>query len=218
MGVTKTDYMRGMQCPRMLWLDRHRPEERIIPPEVQKRLDEGNAFGDAVMGMFGEYVETTAFKENGKLDFAKMLEKTQECLRNGTPVICEAAFRYYGNYCAVDILRKVGEGYELYEVKNSSGVSEQFIKDVGFQRYILIRCGVRLKKCCIVYHGEDEANPYVIEYVSEKAKAFSETVNDNIWRLGKIKFQKEEVMQEPGSQCKEPYECWYYDYCHRPKE
>lgn len=218
MGVTKTDYMRGMQCPRMLWLDRHRPEERIIPPEVQKRLDEGNAFGDAAMGMFGEYVETTTFKENGKLDFAKMLEKTQECLRNGTPVICEAAFRYYGNYCAVDILRKVGEGYELYEVKNSSGVSEQFIKDVGFQRYILIRCGVRLKKCCIVYHGEDEANPYVIEDVSEKAKAFSETVNDNIWRLGKIKFQKEEVMQEPGSQCKEPYECWYYDYCHRPKE
>lgn len=218
MGVTKTDYMRGMQCPRMLWLDRHRPEERIIPPEVQKRLDEGNAFGDAAMGMFGEYVETTAFKENGKLDFAKMLEKTQECLRNGTPVICEAAFRYYGNYCAVDILRKAGEGYELYEVKNSSGVSEQFIKDVGFQRYILIRCGIRLKKCCIVYHGEDEANPYVIEDVSEKAKAFSETVNDNIWRLGKIKFQKEEVMQEPGSQCKEPYECWYYDYCHRPKE
>lgn len=218
MGVTKTDYMRGMQCPRMLWLDRHRPEERIIPPEVQKRLDEGNAFGDAAMGMFGEYVETTAFKENGKLDFAKMLEKTQECLRNGTPVICEAAFRYYGNYCAVDILRKVGEGYELYEVKNSSGVSEQFIKDVGFQRYILIHCGIRLKKCCIVYHGEDEANPYVIEDVSEKAKAFSETVNDNIWRLGKIKFQKEEVMQEPGSQCKEPYECWYYDYCHRPKE
>lgn len=218
MGVTKTDYMRGMQCPRMLWLDRHRPEERIIPPEVQKRLDEGNAFGDAAMGMFGEYVETTAFKENGKLDFAKMLEKTQECLQNDTPVICEAAFRYYGNYCAVDILRKAGEGYELYEVKNSSGVSEQFIKDVGFQRYILIRCGIRLKKCCIVYHGEDEANPYVIEDVSEKAKAFSETVNDNIWRLGKIKFQKEEVMQEPGSQCKEPYECWYYDYCHRPKE
>lgn len=24
MGVTKTDYMRGMQCPKMLWLDRHK--------------------------------------------------------------------------------------------------------------------------------------------------------------------------------------------------
>lgn len=42
MGVTKTDYMRGMQCPKMLWLDKHKPEEKVIPPEVQERLDEGN--------------------------------------------------------------------------------------------------------------------------------------------------------------------------------
>ena len=46
MGVTKTDYMRGMQCPKMLWLDRHKPKEKVIPPEVQERLDEGNRFGD----------------------------------------------------------------------------------------------------------------------------------------------------------------------------
>ncbi len=218
MGVTKTDYMRGMQCPRMLWLDRHKPEERVIPPEVQKKLDEGNAFGDLAMGMFGAYVETTAYKENGRLDITQMVKKTQECLRDGTQVICEAAFSYYGNYCAADILRKAEGGYELYEVKNSGGVSEQFIKDVGFQRYILTRCGVRLKKCCIVLHGAEEEKPFVIEDVTAQARAFSQTVNDNIWRLGKIKFQKEEVLQEPGPQCKEPYECWYYDYCHRLKQ
>lgn len=218
MGITKTDYMRGMQCPRMLWLDKHKPEERIIPPQVQQRLDEGNAFGDAAMGIFGEYVETTAYKEKGRLDFAKMLEKTQECLRDGTLVICEAAFRYYGNYCAVDILRKVEGGYELYEVKDSGEVKAQFIKDIGFQRYILTRCGIRLKKCCIIYHGAEEQNPFVIVDVSARAKEYSDTVNDNIWRLGKIKFQKEEVMQEPGEQCMEPYVCWYYDYCHKTKE
>ena len=79
----------------------------------------------------------------------------------------------------------------------------------------ILRNGVRGE---VFLNSHGEIYPYVIEDVSEKAKAFSETVNDNIWRLGKIKFQKEEVMQEPGSQCKEPYECWYYDYCHRPKE
>ena len=42
MGVTKTDFMRGMQCPRMLWLDKHHPELKVIPPEVQARLDAGN--------------------------------------------------------------------------------------------------------------------------------------------------------------------------------
>ena len=57
MGVTKTDFMRGMQCPKMLWLDKHKPEEKIIPQEVQARLDKGNEFGDSAMGMFGDYID-----------------------------------------------------------------------------------------------------------------------------------------------------------------
>ncbi len=218
MGVTKTDYMRGMQCPKMLWLDKHKPEEKVIPPEVQERLDEGNRFGDSAMGMFGAFVETTTYRDDGRLDYAAMIAKTNECIHNGTPVICEAAFRYYGNYCAVDILKKVDGGYELYEVKNCGTVEDQFVKDVGFQRYIVTRSGIRLKKCFIVYHGPDENNPFMIEDVSKKAKEYSETINDNIWRLGKIKNQDEEVIVEPGKQCSTPYECWYYGYCHKQGE
>ena len=139
MGVTKTDYMRGMQCPKMLWLDRHKPEEKVIPPEVQELLDKGNEFGDRAMGMFGEYVEMTAYREDGRLDFSAMLQRTQEHLLDGTKVLCEAAFRYYGNYCAVDILRRTESGYEMYEVKNSDGVKDQFVRDIGFQLYILLR-------------------------------------------------------------------------------
>ena len=37
MAITKTDFMRGMQCRKMLWLDRHKPGLRVIPPEVQAR-------------------------------------------------------------------------------------------------------------------------------------------------------------------------------------
>ena len=38
MGVSKTDFVRGLQCPKMLWLDSHRPEEKINPEEVQIKL------------------------------------------------------------------------------------------------------------------------------------------------------------------------------------
>ena len=217
MGVSKTDYMRGMQCPKMLWLDRHKPQERVIPPEVQKLLDEGNEFGDGAMGMFGEYREMTAYKPDGKLDYAAMLSETQKALQEGTKVICEAAFRYYGNYCAADILRLTERGYELYEVKNSDGVKEQFVRDVGFQRYILTRCGVRVCKCFIVYRGESAQKPYAVADVTAQAKAYSETVDDHIWRLNKIKMQAEEVDQATGMQCETPYRCWYYEYCHGGK-
>ncbi len=218
MGITKTDYMRGMQCPRMLWLDKHRPEYKVIPPEVKEKLDAGNEFGDKAMGLLGPFVEVTTLKENGMLDYSQMVEKTKACLSFGEVNICEASFSFYGNFCAVDILHKVDDGFEIYEVKNCPRVEEQFVKDVGFQRYILLKCGLKIKACYIVYHGEDESDPYVIEDVTSRAKSYSYEVDDNIWRLGKIKFQKEEVFIEPSEHCEKPYRCWYWDYCHNSEE
>ena len=61
MRITKTDFMRGMQCPKMLWLDKHKPRLKVIPPEVQWRLDAGNDFGDRAMGMFGPCEEMTVY-------------------------------------------------------------------------------------------------------------------------------------------------------------
>ena len=58
------------------------------------------------MGMFGPFVETTTYKADGKLDYNAMLQKTKECIEEKVPVICEAALMFYGNYCALDILRK----------------------------------------------------------------------------------------------------------------
>ena len=57
MAITKTDFMRGMQCPKMLWLDKHKPGLKVIPPEIQAKLDAGNDFGDRAMGMFDPYEE-----------------------------------------------------------------------------------------------------------------------------------------------------------------
>ncbi len=216
MGVSKTDFMRGMQCPKMLWLDKNKRDERIIPPEVQARLDAGNEFGDKAMYMFGEFVEVTTYKADGRLDYTAMIKKTQECLIGGTQVICEAAFSHYGHYCAVDILRKVGSRYEIYEVKNADCVEEQFVKDIGFQRFLLTSCGVRVSKCFVVYRGQDGAE-YSICEVTEQAKEYSKWVSENIWRLNKIKMQSDEPMVEMGEQCQVPYECWYCEYCKRLK-
>jgi len=42
MANAKTDFMRGMQCRKMLWLDNHKSSLKIIQPEIQARLDAGN--------------------------------------------------------------------------------------------------------------------------------------------------------------------------------
>lgn len=215
MGITKTDFMRGMQCQKMLWLDKHKPQLKVIPPEVQARLDAGNDFGDKAMSMFGPYEEMTVLRPGTNYpDTKAMAVNTLKHIEIGTPVICEAAFIYYNNYCAVDILRKTDSGYDFYEVKNSPEVHDQFIKDCGFQNYILSRCEITVGNIYVVTHGDNENNPYVINDVTSGAKELYNWVNDNIWNLNKMQKSPEEINVTTGDQCCNPYECWYYGYCH----
>ena len=207
--------MRGMQCPKMLWLDKHKPKLKLIPPEIQSKLDAGNDFGDQAMAMFGPYQEMTIYRPGTCIpDKKAMILRTAEHLEAGTEVICEAAFMNYNNYCAVDILRKTATGYDFYEVKNAPEVQEQFIKDAAFQYYIISRCGVKIGKIYIVIHGEDEVNPFVPIEITEQAKGLYSWINDNIWELNRLQKGVEELDTPPGEQCSNPYECWYYAYCH----
>ena len=93
MGVTKTDFVRGLQCPKMLWLDSHKPLEKIIPEAVQKRLDEGNEFGDQAMGLFGEYVETTGYRADGRLDYKKCWKRPRGVCWRACPSFARRRFR-----------------------------------------------------------------------------------------------------------------------------
>ena len=154
MPVSKTDFIRGLQCEKMLWLDSHAPELKIIPPDVQARLDAGNEFGDKAMSLFGSFVETTVLREDGRLHFAAMLEKTRELLTAGENVVCEGAFSWYGNFCAADILKRDGLGYALYEVKNTPYIRKEFLLDLAFQRLIIQNCGVRLTKSFLILNGK----------------------------------------------------------------
>lgn len=233
MPISKTDFIRALQCEKMLWLDAHHPEERIIPPEVQEKLDAGNEFGDKAMGIFGEYVETTTFKEDGRLCFSEMLEKTKSLLEKGAPVICEAAFSWYGNYCAADILKKEDNGYVLYEVKNAPIPRKEFVMDLGFQSLILRKCGVPLIGARLILNGALEAEKdessysyithenqlYKIADVTKAARVAEKTADKHIFAFGKLK--KKDAAQPDvsiGEHCDAPYRCWYYEFCRKNQE
>lgn len=233
MPISKTDFIRGLQCEKMLWLDAHAPELRSIPPEIQAKLDAGNDFGDAVMSLFGDFVETTCYRADGRLDFSEMISKTQNLIQAGVNVICEGSFSWYGNFCAADILKKDGTGYALYEVKNSQEIRKEFLLDLGFQRLIIRKCGVPVTSCFLILRGDEEqvkntkaGGQGCVEYVNhqnfalkiidvtKQARAFEKTAEANIFSFGKIKKKDAPQPQRSiGKHCENPYLCWYYDYC-----
>ncbi len=118
--LSKSKYCGLWQCAKIAWLRQYKPEEAFVDETTLARFRAGNEVGDLAMGLFGDFVEVTTYKEDGKLDLQTMIEKTVSEMEKGTPNICEASFSYDGLYCAVDILRKEGDGWAIYEVKSST--------------------------------------------------------------------------------------------------
>ncbi len=220
--LTKTKYIHFLQCPKMLWLDVHKPEEAVIPPETRQKLDNGNAAGDLAMGYFGKYLEATTYKEDGKLDFAAMLQKTKEWIAEGQETVCEAAFSAYGMYCAADILHKTESAYDLYEVKNTVCMHEVFLPDVAFQRYVIESAGVKIGKCYVLHtragkeDSLDAQERFVAEDVTAAVRALRRGMFERVQNARAV-AGGEEPQIPCGEQCEYPYGCFYKEYCQKYK-
>ena len=223
MNLSKSKYTRFCQCPKMLWLDTYRPELAVQDPALQRRFQEGNEVGDLAMGLLGDFVETTAYTAEGKLDIPAMLKNTKKYLIEGKENICEAAFTKNGCYCAVDILHKTEGGYEIYEVKSSTDIHDVYLWDVAYQRWVLEQSGLKIVHTYIVHinnkyvrQGEiDVRKLFTVKDVSEAILPYYGEVAANTARAKAYIAQKNEPESELGEQCFAPYDCAYWQYCAR---
>ena len=231
-GISKSRYTAYCQCPKILWLKVHKPE---MPPEVdaalQARFDIGNEVGDLAMGLFGDFVDVTVQGEDGRLNLAAMIERTKEEMARGTNNICEASFAKDGNYCAVDILHRNGDGWDIYEVKSStSSVGDEvnnpdkFVKyavDIAYQRWLLEQCGVKVTGTYLVTLNRD----YVRQGKLDIHQLFNildlkDLVNNEYLKVPAQVAQAQQVLQQQGEparqigdHCSTPYGCAYWNYC-----
>lgn len=167
-GLSKSRYTAFCQCPKLLWLKVNKPNEATIDPAVESRFAQGNEVGDLAMRRFGEFKEAHAEKSDGSLDLATMTEQTRQWMKEGIENICEASFTYEtelheSHYCAVDILRKNGDGWDIYEVKSSSFPEfdgqetklEKYAPDIAYQKWVLTMCGVKVINTYLVCINSD---------------------------------------------------------------
>lgn len=222
--LSKSKYINFRKCSKCLWLGVHKPQEQIIDDSTQARFDAGSDVGDLAMSLFGPFVEVSAYTPSGYLDVRTMLQRTQECLANGTENICEASFSYKGCFCAVDILRKTDNGYAIYEVKSSTSADKEvYAQDVAFQRWVLTQCGVNVTGTylvCInnqyVRHGAlDIQELFLINDISEGVALEYPNVATNSDIAKGVLDNPNEPDVTMGEQCYSPYSCAFVDYCSR---
>lgn len=220
-NFSKSKYCGLWQCPKIAWLRKYKPEEITVDGSVLARMEAGNIVGDLAMGLFGDFVEVTAYKGEN-IDLSKMIENTKAEMAKGSPVICEASFDFNGLYCAVDILKKENDGWAIYEVKSSTHEDKQvYAADVAYQKYVLESCGVNVTGTyliCInneyIFDGTlDIHQLFKISDISEGVFFESANIKTNLNVAELILKSEDEPPIDLSTACNNPYRCSFWKYC-----
>ena len=209
-ALSKSKYCGLWQCPKIAWLRKYRPGALVLDDSVLSRMEAGNEVGDLAMGLFGDYVEVTAY-DGEKLDLAKMIADTRTEMEKETPVICEASFSHNGLYCAVDILKKDGDGWAIYEVKSSTkhqkddgtyeDDKEVYIADISYQKYVLEHCGVKVTGTYLICLNGDYVFDGTLDlnrlfFISDAAEAVNKRADEKMASYSKRIANVEEEGRE----------------------
>ena len=216
MNMSKSKYCQGIQCKKILWLNKYKPEEKV-ELNNESVLENGTKVGEIAKCLFGEYIDIK-FNE----DLSKMIIDTKKAIDNNiNAVITEASFDYNNNFCSVDILVKKDSFYEIYEVKSSTLVKDIYIDDSAYQTYVLRNLGYNVIKTSIVYlnssyvrNGElDLSELFKIEDVTEIVLSMQDEIKENIESINEYINQSEEPVKDIDMYCHNPYSCPYFKYC-----
>lgn len=217
MVISKSRYTNGVQCPKMLWMQRNMPQEFDDSVLNEGVLEAGSEVGDLAMGYFGPYVEVAYG------DRQAMADETARLLAAGAPVICEASFAHDGCFCSVDILRVEADGVRLVEVKSSTHVKEVHRHDLAFQAWLLGECGLTVKSAGLLHLDSDYVREgeldlhrlFALADCTETVRALVPGVAGEVARLKAVAAQPTEPNVAIGCQCKSPYACGYRGWCWR---
>ena len=216
MTLSKSQYIRGLQCPKSLWLHKHKPELKDTPDEqTEWILKTGDRVGEFAKGLFPDGVEI-AFDSS---DFDGMVAKTKALIESGTEVIYEAAFKEKGIFVMVDLLVKNGAFWDIYEVKSSAKVKEYQLNDAAIQWYAL--CDVLDLNRAFIVHIDtnyvrgaelDVDALFKIVDVTATVRQKQDTIEKNLQAFESI-LDAEMPDTDIGAHCTDPHVCDFYGHC-----
>ena len=219
MTLSKSLYVRGIQCEKSLWLKKKKPEVLQAPDDgAQAVFDTGTSVGELACELFsgGERIEYTG-------DFNAQMAKTKELVESGIKVIYEATFCFEGILVMVDILCVGDDGLVINEVKSSTSVKEVYIDDAAIQYYVISSLGYKVSAVNIIHidnsyvRGEklELEKFFHAEDVTEQVKQKQADIPQNLSKFDEILSKDTEPEVDIGPQCSDPYTCDAWGYCWR---
>ncbi len=215
--LSKSLFIRGLQCHKSLYLHKHHPEWKDEMSESQESLFQmGTDVGILARELFPGGVEVPY----EGLSKPAQLDLTQSLIKEGKTTLYEAAFIYDDVFVKADILHKGIDGWEIYEVKASAAVKPQHVDDVAVQYYVAAGSGLSVSRASVVcintqYTRRGDisvADLFRIEDKTEIVREKQVSVAEEIDRQRRM-LRGNEPAIDIGPHCDDPYRCDFKGHC-----
>lgn len=215
-SISKSKYVAGLQCPKLLWTHYNDPESIPDPDDAKKAIFKiGHEVGDLAKALYpdGKEVEWSR-------DLAQTVRDTEDLIKQRVPIF-EASFLIDGSYCRADLLVPVdGGAWDLYEVKSATKVKDVNIDDVSFQADAIERTGLRLDRLYLMhldstYVRDSEIDPaglFFASDVTEAARLRQPAVAAKVREMHRC-IAGPCPSTPVGEHCFKPYACDLWDTC-----
>lgn len=215
--ISKSQYIRGLQCYKSLYLYKHQKHLRDETSAAQQAIfASGTDVGVLAQDLFPGGIEVPY----DGLSIAEQIKMTEEELAKGTTTIYEASFEFDGLFVKVDILHCGANGWEIYEVKSATSVKPINIHDVALQYYVLAGCEIEISRACLVHinnqyvrSGDIEVeNLFSVSDLTEDVTSMQQIVANNIEAM-RSALEAGESQIDIGPHCSDPYDCDCRGHC-----
>ena len=212
--LSKSKYIRGLQCDRALWLDVFNPRLARYSAEQMRRFDRGREFEYTFKDTFPNGIDISAELKRNVDAYpgltAMYLDKEEEV------DLFEAGFLYDDVLVLADVVHKDHDGFlDIYEVKSGNVLSETYKRDAALQHYVISHCR-SINRFCVVYNGADGvngSNGFSVVDLTEELAAQHDEIARNIAAMKIILQGTNEPDTPTGQHCVTPYECPYQAHC-----
>jgi predicted RecB family nuclease len=218
---TKSSFVRGMNCPKALFLDKFHRELKSPLSEFEKKLlDDGNAVGQAARKAFPE---GHLIEEANPL---KAVEATQKALQEGKLILFEAAIIYEDVLVRADILKRdsVDSPWSLYEVKATTmenctkDQTEEYRRDIAIQLYVLKKSGWNVGRYYLMHLNSECKFPNLENLFS--FREFTLELDEILEKIPEVLEELRETIEEKapptvdiGKHCLKPRDCPFKAHC-----
>ena len=145
MPVTKSDLLRLSSCKNWFWLSINEPESLAETIAGEALAKEGMAFESFARQKFPNGILLKSFGRPAIAKTKQLLEEGKDCLFQGTA-------EHDSFLAKADVLQRNEDGtFDLYEMKASTDVKDEYLLDLAIQRVVFNDAGFEVASCFLVF-------------------------------------------------------------------